>query len=413
MSIIGEDSIWMNVMKNTIAHYDYEKPSLDFMNHYLTDAKEQQVENSCTLSDAWAKIPKPMRPDQQQLYIVEIKKLLQLHRAVMVAHYYVEPELQDLALETGGMVGDSLEMAKFCKSHPAKTLLVAGVRFMGETAKILSPEKTVLMPDLDATCSLDLGCPINEFSAFCDAHPERTVVVYANTSAEVKARADWVVTSSIAIEIVQYLHAQGKKIIWGPDRHLGGYIQAETGADMLLWQGACIVHNEFKSIELTHLKKKHPDALVLVHPESPAEVVAQADIIGSTSKLLKAVTQYENKTFIVATDLGILHEMQKQAPEKQLIAAPTAGNGATCKSCAFCPWMAMNGLEACLNVLKYQHHRVELEQSLITAAEKPILKMLNFSEQFQKFKSDKLQEENLDISAFNTWIMEQTHAKSF
>lgn len=256
MSIIGEEVIWMNVMKNAIEHYPYEKPSLDFMQTYLTDAKEQQIQNSCTLQHAWAKVQQPLEQEKQRLYIEEIKQLLKERNAVMVAHYYVEPELQDLALETGGMVGDSLEMAKFCKSHPAETLLVAGVRFMGETAKILSPHKTVLMPDLDATCSLDLGCPINEFSKFCDDHPERTVVVYANTSAEVKARADWIVTSSIAIEIVEYLHAQGQKIIWGPDRHLGSYIQAQTGADMLLWQGSCIVHNEFKSIELEHLKDR-------------------------------------------------------------------------------------------------------------------------------------------------------------
>ncbi|SDB81338.1 quinolinate synthase NadA [Acinetobacter boissieri] len=400
-------------MKNAIAHYPYEKPSLDFMHTYLADAKTQQVENSCTLQHAWAKVPQPMSQEQQQSYIEDIKKLLKERRAVMVAHYYVEPELQDLALETGGMVGDSLEMAKFCQSHSAETLLVVGVRFMGETAKILSPQKTVLMPDLEATCSLDLGCPIDAFSKFCDEHPDRTVVVYANTSAEVKARADWVVTSSIAIEIVQYLHAQGQKIIWGPDRHLGGYIQAQTGADMLLWQGSCIVHNEFKSIELEHLKKKHPDALVLVHPESPAEVVAYADVIGSTSKLLKAVTHYENQTFIVATDLGILHEMQKQAPEKKFIAAPTAGNGATCKSCAFCPWMAMNGLEACLNVLKYQHQRVELDAELIVNAEKPILKMLAFSEQYQKFSQDNQHALNEGVQAFNTWLMEKKHGTAW
>lgn len=413
MSIIAEEVIWMNVMKNAIEHYPYEKPSLDFMQTYLTDAKEQQIQNSCTLQHAWAKVQQPLEQEKQRLYIEEIKQLLKERNAVMVAHYYVEPELQDLALETGGMVGDSLEMAKFCKSHPAETLLVAGVRFMGETAKILSPHKTVLMPDLDATCSLDLGCPINEFSKFCDDHPERTVVVYANTSAEVKARADWIVTSSIAIEIVEYLYAQGQKIIWGPDRHLGSYIQAQTGADMLLWQGSCIVHNEFKSIELEHLKQKHSDALVLVHPESPAEVVAHADVIGSTSKLLKAVTQYDNQTFIVATDLGILHEMQKQAPHKQFIAAPTAGNGATCKSCAFCPWMAMNGLEGCLNALKYQHNCIELDSDLIIEAEKPILKMLDFSEKYQKFNQENKHALNLGAQSFKVWLTEQQHGAKF
>ena len=171
-------------------------------------------------------------------YRDQIKALLQEQNAVLVAHYYTDPEIQALAEETGGCVSDSLEMARFGKEHPAKTLLVAGVKFMGETAKILSPEKTVLMPTLEATCSLDIGCPEDEFSAFCDQHPDREVVVYANTSAAVKARADWVVTSSIALELVEHLHNQGKKIIWAPDKHLGSYVQRETGADVLLWDGA-------------------------------------------------------------------------------------------------------------------------------------------------------------------------------
>jgi quinolinate synthase len=188
---------------------------------------------------------------------------------VLVAHYYVDGDLQDLALETGGCVADSLEMARFGRDHAAQTLVVAGVRFMGESAKILSPGKRVLMPDLDATCSLDLGCPIDDFSAFCDAHPDRQVVVYANTSAAVKARADWMVTSSCALAIVQHLKDQGQKVLWAPDKHLGRYIQEQTGADMLLWNGACIVHDEFKGLELELLRQQHPEAPVLVHPESP------------------------------------------------------------------------------------------------------------------------------------------------
>src|SRR5690554_7423005 len=164
-----------------------------------------------------------------------ITELLKERNAVLVAHYYTDPEIQALAEETGGCVADSLEMARFGKEHSAKTLVVAGVRFMGETAKILNPEKRVLMPTLEATCSLDIGCPIDEFSKFCDAHPDRTVVVYANTSAAVKARADWVVTSSIALEVVEHLAAQGEKIIWAPDKHLGSYVQKQTGADILLW----------------------------------------------------------------------------------------------------------------------------------------------------------------------------------
>lgn len=202
--------------------------------------------------------PTPLNDDEKQFYREKIKRLLKERNAVMVAHYYTDPEIQQLAEETGGCISDSLEMARFGTKHAASTLLVAGVRFMGETAKILSPEKTILMPTLAAECSLDLGCPIDEFSAFCDAHPDRTVVVYANTSAAVKARADWVVTSSIAVELIEHLDSLGEKIIWAPDRHLGNYVQKQTGADVLCWQGACIVHDEFKTQALTRLKKSIP-----------------------------------------------------------------------------------------------------------------------------------------------------------
>src|SRR5690554_2063904 len=218
----------------------------------------------------------------------QVKQLLVDHNAVLIAHYYTSPVIQALAEETGGFIGDSLEMARFGARHPAQTLVVAGVRFMGETAKILSPEKRVLMPTLEATCSLDLGCPADEFAAFCDQHPDRTVVVYANTSAAVKARADWVVTSSIAVEVIEHLQARGEKILWAPDKHLGGYIQKKTGADMLLWDGACIVHEEFKAKGVEELKALYPEAAVLVHPESPASVVELADVAGSTSQLIKA-----------------------------------------------------------------------------------------------------------------------------
>jgi quinolinate synthase len=235
---------------------------------------------------------------------------------------------------------------------------------MGETAKILSPEKRVLMPDLDATCSLDLGCPLDEFSAFCDAHPDRTVVVYANTSAAVKARADWVVTSSCALDIVRALKAQGQKILWAPDRHLGGYIQRETGADMVFWNGACIVHDEFKAFELQALKKEHPGAKVLVHPESPADVVALADAVGSTSGILKAAREMDAREFIVATDNGMLHKLRTLNPGKVFIEAPTAGNSATCKSCAHCPWMAMNGLAGLAHVLETGAHEVTIDPAL-------------------------------------------------
>ena len=306
------------------------------------------------------------------------RDLLAQHDAVLVAHYYVDGELQDLALETGGCVADSLEMARFGRDHPAGTLVVAGVRFMGETAKILSPEKRVLMPDLEATCSLDLGCPAGQFARFCDAHSDRTVVVYANTSAAVKARADWMVTSSCALPIVAHLAARGEKVLWAPDRHLGRYVQEHTGADMLLWDATCVVHDEFKGIELELLRKEHPRARVLVHPESPEGVVRQADLVGSTTQLLRAVAEMDADEFIVATDAGLFHRMRQTAPGKTLIEAPTAGTGATCKSCAHCPWMAMNSVQQLVHCLSTGAGRIELDGDVIRGARTCIDRMLEF-----------------------------------
>ena len=333
----------------------------------------------CSVSQAWASVPEALTASQREAHIEEIRQALRREDATLVAHYYVDGDIQDLARETGGCVGDSLEMARFGNEHPARTLVVAGVRFMGETAKILSPQKRILMPDLEATCSLDLGCPPEEFSAFCDAHPDRTVVVYANTSAAVKARADWVVTSSVGLDVVRHLHARGEKILWAPDRHLGGYIREQTGADMVLWQGSCLVHNEFKGVELTLLKEAHPDALVLAHPESPAEVVAQADVVGSTTQLIDAAVTREASLFIVATDLGILHEMRARAPHREFVAAPTAGDGATCKSCAMCPWMAMNGLDAVARCLRDGAGEIHLDAGLAERARRPIARLLEFA----------------------------------
>ncbi|WP_353152877.1 quinolinate synthase NadA [Herminiimonas fonticola] len=333
---------------------------------------------SC-VAHAWARTPATPSREEKIALKERIKRLLKEREAVLVAHYYVDADLQDLAEETGGCVSDSLEMARFGRDHPAKTLVVAGVKFMGETAKILSPEKTILMPDLDATCSLDLGCPVDEFNAFCDAHPDRVVVVYANTSAAVKARADWMVTSSIGLKIVEHLHAQGKKILWAPDKHLGGYIQKQTGADMLLWQGSCLVHDEFKAVELELLKKEHPLAKVLVHPESPAAVVALADAIGSTSQLIHAAQTMDAPEFIVATDNGILHKMKMAAPGKIFIDAPTAGNSATCKSCAHCPWMAMNGLQNLADVLESGRNEIHVDPEIGRKATVCIDRMLDFA----------------------------------
>lgn len=341
---------------------------------------QMETGTSCT-ANAWARVPAMPSAAERAALKERIKRLLKEKQAVLVAHYYVDADLQDLAEETGGCVSDSLEMARFGRDHPAKTLVVAGVRFMGETAKILSPEKTVLMPDLDATCSLDLGCPPDEFAAFCDAHPDRTVVVYANTSAAVKARADWMVTSSIGLQIVEHLHAQGKKILWAPDKHLGSYIQKKTGADMLLWQGSCLVHDEFKGIELELLKKEHPKAKVLVHPESPEAVVAQADVVGSTSQLIAAAKSLDADEFIVATDNGILHKMRMAAPGKRFIDAPTAGNSATCKSCAHCPWMAMNGLQNLADVLESGTNEIHVDPDIGRKAYVCIDRMLAFAAQ--------------------------------
>lgn len=309
-----------------------------------------------------------------------IKQMLAAQNAVLVAHYYTAPELQTLADASGGYVSDSLDMARFGHEHRAKTLVVAGVRFMGETAKILNPEKRVLMIDNAATCSLDEDCPADAFSAFCDAHPERTVVVYANTSAAVKARADWVVTSSIAVKVVAHLHAQGKKILWAPDKHLGHYVQKITGADVLLWDGSCVVHNRFKTKLLAEMKKTHPEAGVLVHPESPAGVVQLADVVGSTTALIKAAKELPNQTFIVATDNGIFHKMQEAAPGKTFLEAPTAGAGATCQSCAHCPWMAMNSLEKLAQVLETGSNEIRIDEAIRQKAVVSIQRMMDFAQ---------------------------------
>lgn len=322
--------------------------------------------------------------EEKEALKAEIKKLLIEHNGVLVAHYYTDGEIQDLAEETGGCVADSLEMARFGTEHSAKTLIVAGVKFMGETSKILNNEKRVLMPDLNATCSLDEGCPIDLFSDFCDQHPDHTVVVYANTSAEVKARADWVVTSGIALPIIQHLADKGEKILWGPDKHLGNYVQRLTGADMIFWPGSCIVHEEFRSVALQRLSRLHPDAAVLVHPESPEPVVALADVVGSTTALIKAVQEMANKEFIVATDVGIFNKMRQVAPNKILLAAPTAGEGATCQSCASCPWMAMNSLEKLAHVLRSGDNEIFVSADLAKRAVAPIRRMLDFAKTLKK-----------------------------
>ena len=348
------------------------------MSQVLFDYTKQDASGASATAQAWARVPLGQSPEQRRASKARAAELLKQHNAVLVAHYYVDGDLQDLAQETGGCVADSLEMARFGRDHASQTLVVAGVRFMGETAKILSPNKRVLMPDIEATCSLDLGCPADEFARFCDAHPERKVVVYANTSAAVKARADWMVTSSCALAIVKHLKDAGEKILWAPDRHLGRYIRDQTGADMLLWNGECIVHDEFKALELELMKREHPDALVLVHPESPAGVVALADVVGSTSQLIRAVVEGRQREYIVATDNGILHRMRQLAPGKTLLEAPTAGASATCKSCAHCPWMAMNALQGVVDCLERGSGEISVPEPVRSQALGCIDRMLAF-----------------------------------
>jgi len=309
-----------------------------------------------------------------------IKGLLRDRSAVLVAHYYTDATLQALAEETGGFVSDSLEMARFGANSDAQTLVVAGVRFMGETAKVLSPGKTVLMPTLEATCSLDIGCPADEFSSFCAAHPDHEVVVYANTSVAVKAIADWVVTSAIAVDVVEHILAAGRKVIWAPDRHLGRYIQRKLGneEDILLWDGACIVHEEFKTRALLDMKHLHPDAAVLAHPESPLSVLDLADVVGSTSQIIRAARERPERKFIVATDHGIFYKLQQQAPDKEFFMAPTSGEGATCRSCAQCPWMGMNTMTNLHASLLHGSNEILVDPALGRKALVPLQRMLDF-----------------------------------
>ncbi len=337
-----------------------------------------QLENFPVTAEIQAHIPHYSETERVS-QIDKIKQLLLRENAVLVAHYYTHEDLQMIAEETGGCVADSLEMARFGHEHPASTVVVAGVKFMGETAKILNPEKRVIMPTLEATCSLDISCPAYEFAAFCDHNPDRTSVVYANTSAAVKARADWVVTSSVAVKIISHLMDNNEKILWAPDKHLGRYLQRVTGADMLLWDGACIVHEEFKARALGDLIEKYPEAAILVHPESPQNVIEMADVVGSTTALINAAKTLPNKSFIVATDNRIFYKMKQLAPDKVFVEAPTAGEGATCRSCAHCPWMAMNGLHNLLHVLETGENEIHVDEQIRKAAYRSTKRMLDFS----------------------------------
>lgn len=345
------------------------------------DQNSMSIQNSSAIVQEYlskVSVEEPLPADQVDAISQQVKKLLREKNAVIVAHYYTDPLIQALAEETGGVVADSLEMARFGSKHSAETLIVVGVKFMGETAKILTPNKTVLMPTLEATCSLDVGCPADEFTEFCDQHPDRTVVVYANTSAKVKARADWVVTSSIAVDVVEHLDSLGEKIIWAPDKYLGAYVEQQTGADMLMWNGSCIVHEEFKAKGISDLVQVHPDSAVLVHPESPQSVVEIADVVGSTSQLIAAAKSLPQQKLIVATDQGIFYKMQQAVPHKQLIIAPTAGSGATCRSCANCPWMGMNSLQNLLQCLQQGSGEINVDNKVAELATTALDRMMNF-----------------------------------
>ena len=310
--------------------------------------------------------------------LLKTKSLLKNNNAKIIAHYYVDELVQRLAEDTGGLVSDSLEMARYGAKQKESTLIVAGVKFMGETAKILSPDKKILMLDMEATCSLDTGCDYINFKKFCDDHPDREVVVYANTSAEVKSIADWVVTSSMAVSLIEHLTSLGKKLIWAPDKYLGNYVLEKTGADMLLWDGSCIVHEEYKTIELKKMIEEYPDSDVLVHPESPRSIIQMAHVVGSTTRLIEASKSSSKKYIIVATEKGIFYQMKKYSPEKIFLEAPTEGEGATCKSCGRCPWMNLNTVNKVLDVFKSKSNEIILSHDIIAKAKTPIDRMVNF-----------------------------------
>ena len=315
---------------------------------------------------------------QYSQYLEKTKTLLKENNAKLIAHYYVDKTVQRLAEDTGGFVSDSLEMARYGTEQKETTLIIAGVKFMGETAKILNPNKRVLVLDYDATCSLDEGCNYEDFQNFCQKNKNREIVVYANTSAKVKSIADWVVTSSMAIPLVEHLTSLGKKLIWGPDKYLGNYIIDHTGADMLLWNGSCIVHEEYKTTELKKLISEYPDSEVLVHPESPRSIIKMANVVGSTTKLIEASKISDKKYIIVATEKGIFYQMKKYSPDKIFLEAPTAGEGATCKSCGRCPWMKLNTADKILNILNSKRNEILLSNEIIQKAKKPIQRMINF-----------------------------------
>jgi quinolinate synthase len=303
--------------------------------------------------------------------LAEIRKLKAERNAIILAHYYQKPEIQDLA----DFVGDSLDLSRKAAATDADVIAFCGVRFMAETAKILSPEKTVILPDMDAGCSLEDSCPPEQFKAFREAHPDHIALTYINCSAAVKALSDIIVTSSSAQIILDQIPAS-QKIIFGPDRHLGGYLARKTGRDMLLWPGICIVHQAFSETELLKLKAEHPGAPVAAHPECPPHIVEHADLVGSTKAILDFALSSPAQTILVATEPHIIHQMEKAAPEKTFIGVP--GGDGNC-NCNMCPYMALNTLEKLYVALRDLKPQIDLAPDLLDRARVPLDRMLEIA----------------------------------
>lgn len=301
----------------------------------------------------------------------EIDRLRRERNAVILAHYYQRSEIQDIA----DFVGDSLELSRKAADTDADVIAFCGVKFMAETAKILSPQKIVVLPDMDAGCSLEDSCPPDQFKAFRDAHPDHIALTYINCSAAVKALSDIIVTSSSAEKILSQI-PMTQKIIFGPDKHLGGYLKRKTGRDMLLWPGVCIVHEAFSETELIKLKAQHPGAPVAAHPECPAHILDHADYVGSTSGILEYAKAMPGDTLIVATEPHIIHQMEKAVPQKVFIGAPGADGNCNCN---ICPYMALNTMEKLYVALRDLQPRIELDEQLRIAAKRSLDRMLDMA----------------------------------
>lgn len=312
-------------------------------------------------------------------------EIIKKNNVFLIAHYYTSHTMQRLAELSGGFIGDSLEMARAGRDSDKNLIAVAGVRFMGETAKILSPHKTIIMPDLSAECSLDLCCDLDDLLRVKKEHPNAVLVAYANTSAKVKAVSDWIVTSSLAVDLADYLKTQGKDIIWVPDKNLGSYIASNTNVEVYCWPGKCIVHDAFIANSLSFMQKEHPDAKVLVHPEAPSEVVALADYVGSTSQILNYVKNSDANEFIIATERNIFYKISQACPKKVLFQAPIASDKGQCISCANCPWMGLNSLEKLIKAIENPlDFSIHVEQNVCNEAVKPLNRMLNFASALKK-----------------------------